>query len=116
MARKNCKETPHSEDPFWSFMIANVRIFVSVVTMAATFYNQTNVKRTIERNVIHAMVQSKVKVHKRLSRAAWYLRNSFLPTQITPVKGRTLCKLSLGITVLAQPQGVTSLAKPEKPY
>ena len=29
---------------------------------------------------------------------------------------RTLYKLSLGITVLARLQGVTSLAKPEKPY
>ena len=42
--------------------------------MADAFYNQTNVKGASERNVIPAMVQSKV--HKILSTAAaWYLKN-----------------------------------------
>ena len=38
-----------------------------VGTMAAAFYNQTNVNGASERNVILAMVQSKVKVLKILS-------------------------------------------------
>ena len=60
------KETPHSEVTFCLHAI--VRMFVVVGTVTATFSNQTNVNGAIERNVIPAMTQSKVKVHNILSR------------------------------------------------
>ena len=47
--------------------VAILRIFIGEGTMAAAFYNQTNVNGAIERNIIPAMVQCKVKVLKILS-------------------------------------------------
>ena len=53
--------------------------------MAAAFSNQPNVNGVSERNVIPAMVQSKVKVHKILSqpRDIWEIVDT---TQITAAK------------------------------
>ena len=43
-----------------------IRNFICVGTMAAAFWNQTNLNGASGGNVIPAMVQSKVKVHKIL--------------------------------------------------